>query len=40
MLKFQTTHQDGYARAGLLETSHGSIETPVFMPVGTQGCIK
>ena len=40
MLKFQTIHQDGYARAGLLQTSHGTVETPVFMPVGTQGCIK
>ena len=28
------------ARAGLLQTSHGTIETPVFMPVGTQGAVK
>ncbi len=28
------------ARAGLLHTSHGVIETPVFMPVGTQATIK
>ncbi len=28
------------ARAGLLHTAHGSIETPVFMPVGTQGTVK
>jgi queuine tRNA-ribosyltransferase len=28
------------ARAGLLHTAHGSIETPVFMPVGTQGAVK
>jgi queuine tRNA-ribosyltransferase len=28
------------ARAGLLHTSHGVIETPVFMPVGTQGTVK
>lgn len=28
------------ARAGVLHTSHGSIETPVFMPVGTQAAIK
>lgn len=27
-------------RAGMLETSVGSFETPVFMPVGTQGCVK
>ena len=28
------------ARAGLLHTAHGTIETPVFMPVGTQGAVK
>jgi queuine tRNA-ribosyltransferase len=28
------------ARAGLLHTAHGAIETPVFMPVGTQGTVK
>lgn len=28
------------ARAGLLHTAHGVIETPVFMPVGTQGSVK
>jgi queuine tRNA-ribosyltransferase len=28
------------ARAGLLHTSHGVVETPVFMPVGTQGAVK
>jgi len=28
------------ARAGLLHTSHGIVETPVFMPVGTQGTVK
>jgi len=28
------------ARAGLLHTPHGTIETPVFMPVGTQGSVK
>lgn len=28
------------ARAGLINTSHGQIETPVFMPVGTQGSVK
>ena len=31
---------DGEARAGRLATSHGEIETPVFMPVGTQGTVK
>ncbi|MBI2679813.1 MAG: tRNA guanosine(34) transglycosylase Tgt [Candidatus Solibacter usitatus] len=28
------------ARAGLLETAHGVVETPVFMPVGTQATVK
>jgi queuine tRNA-ribosyltransferase len=28
------------ARVGLLETAHGVVETPAFMPVGTQGAIK
>lgn len=31
---------DSHARLGLLETSHGVIETPVFMPVGTQATVK
>lgn len=37
---FTVTHTDGAARRGILRTSHGSIETPVFMPVGTQGAVK
>ena len=28
------------ARAGLLQTAHGDVETPVFMPVGTRGSVK
>jgi queuine tRNA-ribosyltransferase len=32
--------KDGRARLGLLETPHGTIETPVFMPVGTQATVK
>ncbi|MCA9474488.1 MAG: tRNA-guanine transglycosylase, partial [Nitrospira sp.] len=28
------------ARCGLLETAHGTIETPAFMPVGSQGTVK
>ena len=41
-LRFTVTHQDTQtkARTGLLETSHGIIETPVFMPVGTLGTVK
>jgi queuine tRNA-ribosyltransferase len=37
---FTLTHQDGAARRGQLVTAHGTIETPVFMPVGTQGSVK
>src|SRR5918995_3752752 len=37
---FSVTHTDGAARRGVLQTSHGDIETPVFMPVGTQGAVK
>lgn len=40
MFSFQIKSQDGYARTGTIETSHGVIQTPVFMPVGTQGCVK
>ena len=28
------------ARAGVIETNHGTIETPIFMPVGTQATVK
>jgi queuine tRNA-ribosyltransferase len=31
---------DGDARAGVLHTAHGDVETPVFMPVGTAGTVK
>jgi len=34
------TDSDSSARAGLLETDHGVIETPIFMPVGTLGTVK
>ncbi len=40
MAPFTLTHQDGAARAGRLDTAHGTVETPVFMPVGTQGSVK
>jgi queuine tRNA-ribosyltransferase len=41
-LKFTLLHTDSKsnARAGLLETAHGVIETPIFMPVGTLGTVK
>ena len=37
---FTLTHTDGAARRGVIHTAHGDIETPVFMPVGTQGVVK
>jgi len=39
---FKITHKDKYtgARTGELETPHGTIETPEFMPVGTQATVK
>jgi queuine tRNA-ribosyltransferase len=38
--KFKVEAQSGEARAGVLTTRHGPIETPVFMPVGTAGTVK
>lgn len=37
---FTLEGQDGAARAGRLQTGHGEVLTPVFMPVGTQGTVK
>jgi queuine tRNA-ribosyltransferase len=37
---FHVTARDGAARRGTLATAHGIIETPAFMPVGTQGAVK
>src|SRR5687768_5634316 len=39
-LVFEIQAQDGEARAGILTTRRGQIETPVFMPVGTAGTVK
>lgn len=36
----QATDRQSKARAGLMETAHGTIETPIFMPVGTAGTVK
>ena len=35
-----TTDPNSAARAGLITTDHGTIETPIFMPVGTVGSVK
>ena len=39
-VKFEIIAQDGKARGGRVETGHGSFDTPVFMPVGTQATVK
>ncbi len=42
LMKFQLTAKDpkSSARAGVLQTDHGAIHTPIFMPVGTAGSVK
>jgi queuine tRNA-ribosyltransferase len=37
---FEVTHRSGRARRGRMMTAHGPVETPAFMPVGTQGAVK
>ena len=37
---FQILHEDGAARCGILQTAHGAVRTPIFMPVGTAGSVK
>jgi queuine tRNA-ribosyltransferase len=37
---FRVTHTDGAARRGEITTAHGTIQTPVFMPVGTLASVK
>lgn len=36
----QATDKNSSARAGLIKTDHGEIQTPIFMPVGTAGAVK
>ena len=40
MLEFELLNTDGNARRGRLKLTHGTIETPIFMPVGTYGSVK
>lgn len=40
MLKFTLKATEGKARRGALETAHGAVQTPAFMPVGTVGTVK
>jgi len=38
--KFEVVAVDGLARLGYLKTGHGNVQTPVFMPVGTNANVK
>ena len=40
MLSYELLHTDGRARRGRLTLNHGTVETPIFMPVGTYGAVK
>lgn len=40
MNTIQILKEEGRARLGIIRTQHGEIDTPVFMPVGTQGIVK
>ena len=37
---FQVIRREGRARRGVFSCPHGTVQTPVFMNVGTQGAIK
>jgi len=37
---FNVNYKENYSRAGIIETSRGNINTPTFMPVGTQATVK
>ena len=39
-MKYELITTDGAARRGRLTLAHGTVETPVFMPVGTYGTVK
>jgi queuine tRNA-ribosyltransferase len=39
-LKFEIGARDGAARAGLIHTAHGPIETPAFIPLATKGTVR
>jgi len=40
MIAFSLDGVDGLARAGTMRTPHGDVQTPAFMPVGTQASVK
>jgi len=39
-MEFQIDKTDGNARACTIKTAHSTVQTPVFMPVGTVGAVK
>ena len=39
-MKYRLLKKDRNARRGLLELQHGNLQTPVFMPVGTNATVK
>lgn len=40
MKTIEILREEGCARLGIIRTAHGKVQTPVFMPVGTQGVVK
>ena len=38
--KFNVIESDKFTRVGVIETHRGNIQTPAFMPVGTQATVK
>jgi queuine tRNA-ribosyltransferase len=40
LIRFQVEATSGASRAGVIETRHGNVPTPAFMPVGTQATVK
>lgn len=39
-IKYEVIKKENNARAGIIKTPHGEVETPIFMPVGTQATVK
>ena len=39
-MKFNVSNVSGYARRGELDFPRGKVQTPAFMPVGTNGTVK
>ncbi len=40
LFSYELLHNDARARAGIFDTPHGQLQTPVFAPVGTQATVK